>query len=225
MRSSWHASRPVPPERRPSRSRPRSRPSGAGRPEATAPPAAAPVAVEPPAAAAPTGGEAADAVAAQTLRVRLDVLEQLMTLVGELVLTRNQLLQLTRTTDDSVFKTPLQRLSHLTTELQEGVMRTRMQPIGNAWSKLPRLVRDLGLELGKQIELKLVGADTELDRQILELIKDPIDPHGAQLGRPRARVAGRAAPPGQARGGHDPARGVPRRWPHRDPSWATTAAA
>ena len=69
---------------------------------------------------------------------------------------------------------PLQRLSHITSDLQEGVMKTRMQPIGNAWNKLPRLVRDLSLELGKKIELAMLGADTELDRQVLELIKDPL---------------------------------------------------
>jgi two-component system chemotaxis sensor kinase CheA len=74
----------------------------------------------------------------------------------------------------SGLKAPLQRLSHITSELQESVMRTRMQPIGTAWGKLPRLVRDLGLELGKRIELRLEGADTELDRQVLELIKDPL---------------------------------------------------
>ena len=98
-----------------------------------------------------------EAVAAQTLRVRVDLLEQLMNLVGELVLTRNQLLQLARNDEASGLKTPLQRLSNITSELQESVMRTRMQPIGTAWAKLPRLVRDLGLELGKRIELRLEG--------------------------------------------------------------------
>ena len=71
-------------------------------------------------------------------------------------------------------KAPLQRLSLITAELQEGVMKTRMQPIGNAWSKLPRIVRDLGAELGKRIELVMEGDDTEIDRQILDLIKDPL---------------------------------------------------
>src|SRR5262249_45529257 len=75
---------------------------------------------------------------------------------------------------DSEFKVPLQRLSNVTAELQEGVMKTRMQPIGNAWQKLPRVVRDLSTELGKQIELEMHGADTELDRQVLDLIKDPL---------------------------------------------------
>ena len=97
-----------------------------------------------------------------------------MNMVSELVLTRNQLLQMVRGRSDSEFTVPLQRLSHVTTDLQEGVMKTRMQPIGNAWAKLPRIVRDLSLDLGKKIELVMNGADTELDRQVLELIKDPL---------------------------------------------------
>ena len=97
-----------------------------------------------------------------------------MTLVSELVLTRNQLLQLARTQENNTFAVPLQRLSHITSDLQEGVMKTRMQPIGNAWNKLPRLVRDLAREMDKKIELNMLGADTELDRQVLELIKDPL---------------------------------------------------
>lgn len=114
------------------------------------------------------------AVANQTIRVNVDLLENLMTMVSELVLTRNQLMQIARNEKDSEFTVPLQRLSQVTSELQEGVMKTRMQPIGNAWSKLPRLVRDLTIELGRKIELEMLGADTELDRQVLELIKDPL---------------------------------------------------
>ena len=97
-----------------------------------------------------------------------------MTMVSELVLTRNQLLEIVRRHEDSEFKTPLQRLSNVTAELQEGVMKTRMQPIGNAWQKFPRIVRDLSNELGKQIDLEMQGAETELDRQVLDLIKDPL---------------------------------------------------
>ncbi len=111
---------------------------------------------------------------AQTIRVTVDVLEDLMTLVSELVLTRNQLLQLSRSQENIGFTVPLQRLSHITSELQEGVMKTRMQPIGNAWNKLPRLVRDLAREMDKKIELTMLGAETELDRQVLELVKDPL---------------------------------------------------
>ena len=113
-------------------------------------------------------------VKVQTIRVNVDTLEHLMTMVSELVLTRNQLLEIARRHEDSAYKAPLQRLSHVTAELQDGVMKTRMQPIGNAWQKLPRVVRDLSAELGKQIELVMLGAETELDRQVLEVIKDPL---------------------------------------------------
>jgi len=111
---------------------------------------------------------------AQTVRVSVDTLEHLMTTVSELVLTRNQLLDLVRRTGESQFKSPLQRLSTVTAELQEGIMKARMQPIANAWQKLPRLVRELSLELDKKIDLDMIGADTELDRQVLEMIKDPL---------------------------------------------------
>jgi two-component system chemotaxis sensor kinase CheA len=126
-----------------------------------------------PAAAKPAGKTEAP-VQNQTLRVNVETLEQLITTVSELVLTRNQLLEIVRHHEDSEFKVPLQRLSNVTAELQEGVMQTRMQPIGNAWQKLPRIVRDLAQELDKDIELEMVGQDTELDRQVLELIKDPL---------------------------------------------------
>ncbi len=135
------------------------------------------------------------AVAAQTIRVNVELLENLMTLVSELVLTRNQLLQMVRGRDDSEFTAPLQRLSHITTDLQEGVMKTRMQPIGNAWAKLPRIVRDLSVEMSKKIDLQMLGADTELDRQVLELIKDPLThmvrnsaDHGLEGGEERRRA-------------------------------------
>jgi two-component system, chemotaxis family, sensor kinase CheA len=151
-------------------------------PEVEAPPPAPAAKMPVPvAAAANTGGAANEegpakesAVAAQTIRVNVDLLENLMTMVSELVLTRNQLLQILRSQKESEFAAPLQRLNHVTSELQEGVMKTRMQPIGNAWAKLPRLVRDLAHELGKKIDLQMLGADTELDRQVLELIKDPL---------------------------------------------------
>ena len=113
-------------------------------------------------------------VATQSIRVNVHLLEDLMNMVSELVLTRNQLMQILRRSGDTEFSIPLQRLSQCTTELQEGVMKTRMQPIGNAWAKLPRIIRDLQVELGKKIDLQMLGADTELDRQVLELIKDPL---------------------------------------------------
>ncbi|MGE3147817.1 MAG: chemotaxis protein CheW, partial [Pseudorhodoplanes sp.] len=113
-------------------------------------------------------------IARQSIRVHVDTLEKLMTMVSELVLTRNQLLEMARRQEDSEFKVPLQRLSNVTAELQENVMKTRMQPVGNAWQKLPRVVRDLATELGKQISLEMHGAETELDRQVLDRIKDPL---------------------------------------------------
>lgn len=131
-----------------------------------------------PAGATETAGAAAGdgkaSIADQSIRVGVDVLENLMNTVSELVLTRNQLLQIMRTQKDSDFTASLQRLNLVTSELQEGVMKTRMQPIGNAWQKLPRIVRDLAHELGKKIDLVMVGQETELDRQVLELIKDPL---------------------------------------------------
>jgi two-component system, chemotaxis family, sensor kinase CheA len=110
----------------------------------------------------------------QSIRVNVDVLENLMTMVSELVLTRNQLMQMVRNNGESEFKSPLQRLSVVTAELQDSVMKTRMQPIGSAWKKLPRIVRDAARDLGKKIDLVMEGEATELDRQVLELIKDPL---------------------------------------------------
>lgn len=134
--------------------------------------------------------------------MNVELLENLMTMVSELVLTRNQLLQMVRGMDDNEFTVPLQRLSHVTTELQEGLMKTRMQPIGNAWSKLPRIVRDLSLDLDKKIDLVMHGAETELDRQVLELIKDPLThmvrnsaDHGLEV--PADRVAAGKKPTGK----------------------------
>ncbi|HRK63004.1 MAG TPA: chemotaxis protein CheA [Terricaulis sp.] len=113
-------------------------------------------------------------IAAQTIRVQVEALEQLMNVASELVLIRNQLLQTLRAQPESPFAGPLHRLNHVTTELQESVMTTRMQPIGAAWAKLPRLARDLALELNKRIDVTMQGEETELDRQVLELIKDPL---------------------------------------------------
>jgi two-component system chemotaxis sensor kinase CheA len=140
----------------------------------TEPAAPAAKSAKPPSAEAELKDDDAAKAGSQSIRVAVDTLENLMTMVSELVLTRNQLLEIVRRHEDSEFKAPLQRLSNVTAELQEGVMKTRMQPIGNAWQKLPRIVRDLSNELGKQIELEMQGAETELDRQVLELIKDPL---------------------------------------------------
>ncbi|MBW8302597.1 MAG: chemotaxis protein CheW, partial [Brevundimonas sp.] len=134
----------------------------------------APAAVAPPGDAPSPRPEAEASGPAQTIRVSVDALEHLMTVVSELVLIRNQLIQTLRLEPESPFAAPLNRLNQVTSELQEGVMTTRMQPISGAWAKLPRLVRDLAQDLGKSIDLVMVGQDTELDRQVLELIKDPL---------------------------------------------------
>jgi two-component system chemotaxis sensor kinase CheA len=143
-------------------------------PPAPAPVAAASTAAEPAQAAeAPPAGRGGDGQP-QTIRVSLDALEHLMTVVSELVLIRNQLIQILRLETESPFAAPLNRLNQVTSELQEGVMTTRMQPISGAWAKLPRLVRDLAQDLDKKIDLVMLGQETELDRQVLELIKDPL---------------------------------------------------
>jgi two-component system chemotaxis sensor kinase CheA len=146
--------------------------------------------------AEPTEGQSNNesSMSKQSVRVAVGTLDRLMTMVSELVLTRNQLLEIARQRDDGDFKSPLQRLSHITAELQDGVMQTRMQPIGSAWTKLSRVVRDLSEELGKKIELIQSGAETEIDRQLLEMIKDPLlhmvrnaADHGLEM--PEERVA------------------------------------
>ncbi|HEY1736792.1 MAG TPA: chemotaxis protein CheW, partial [Methylovirgula sp.] len=110
----------------------------------------------------------------ETIRVAVGALERIMLLVSELVLTRNQLLELTRYQEDAVVKQPLQRLSGLTSDLQDAVMRARMQPVGRLFTSLPRLMRELSVELKKKLRLVTEGADTELDRQLIEFIRDPL---------------------------------------------------
>jgi two-component system chemotaxis sensor kinase CheA len=114
------------------------------------------------------------AAADANIRVGVGLLDKLMDLVGELVLTRNQILQFNTEREDVALNATSQRLNLITTELQEGVMKTRMQPIGVVWNKLPRVVRDMAISLGKQIQLEMDGAETELDRTIIEAIKDPL---------------------------------------------------
>ncbi|MGC2401173.1 MAG: chemotaxis protein CheW [Acidobacteriaceae bacterium] len=128
------------------------------------------------------------------IRVGVELLDKLMDLVGELVLTRNQILQYNVEREDAKLNATSQRLNLITTELQEGVMKTRMQPIGVVWNKLPRVVRDMAITLGKQIQLHMEGADTELDRTIIEAIKDPLVhlirnscDHGIETTEARAR--------------------------------------
>jgi two-component system chemotaxis sensor kinase CheA len=115
-------------------------------------------------------------LAASDSNIRVDVglLDKLMNLVGELVLARNQILQFSTTQQDPVFLSTSQRLNLITTELQEGVMKTRMQPIGNIWARFPRVVRDLAMSCGKQVRIEMEGKETELDKTLVEAIKDPL---------------------------------------------------
>lgn len=135
------------------------------------------------------------ALRADTIRVTVDALESLMLLVSELVLTRNQLTEVTRSNTDEAVKGALQRLSAVATDLQDAVMRARMQPMARIFGALPRLVRELAVELDKKIDLMVEGAETELDRQILELIRDPLThmirncaDHGLETPAERARA-------------------------------------
>ncbi len=111
---------------------------------------------------------------ADTIRVDVSSLERIMVLVSELVLTRNQLLELHRKQEDEAVKAPLQRLSSLTSDLQDSVMRARMQPLSRLFARLPRLVRELANETRKKFALVIDGGDTELDRQLIEVVRDPL---------------------------------------------------
>jgi two-component system chemotaxis sensor kinase CheA len=110
----------------------------------------------------------------ETIRVDVSALERIMVLVSELVLTRNQLLELNRRQEDEAVKAPMQRLSALTSDLQDSVMRARMQPLSRVFARLPRLIRELAAETGKKLTLIVDGGDTELDRQLIEVIRDPL---------------------------------------------------
>ena len=157
-------------------------------PFAAAPPAPQPVeaAHEPfaaPAAKASVETESNDAkphapampagtAAESTLRVDITLLNRMMNLVGELVLTRNQVLQATAA--DPSMTMLSRRLDMVTADLRESVMKARMQPVSNIFSKMPRMVRDLSQALGRRVRLHVEGQDTELDKSLLEAIKDPL---------------------------------------------------
>lgn len=151
-------------------------------PEAAAPasaPKAEPALAKETAKASDTGAASGEKKGGSTanqesIRVSVDTIERMMQLVSELVLSRNQLLELARHREDDAIKTPLQHLSTLTSDLQDAVMRARMQPVGRLYANLPRLVRELSTSLGKGIDLVTEGADTELDRQLIEVIRDPL---------------------------------------------------
>ena len=136
-------------------------------------------------------------------RVRVDVeqLDVLMNLAGELVLTRNEMLQYSSVQQNPVLLSTSQRLNVITTQLQEEIMKTRMQPIDNVWNKFPRLVRDTALRCGKTVRLEMEGNETELDKTLIEAIKDPLThlvrncvDHGLET--PDRRVAAGKTPDG-----------------------------
>jgi len=108
------------------------------------------------------------------IRVNVSLLDQVMNLVGELVLARNQVIRLSNKYKDSTLTATCQRLNLITTQLQEGIMKTRLQPISTIWQKFPRVIRDLAIAHGKQVEVQMQGVDTELDKSIIEAIKDPL---------------------------------------------------
>jgi two-component system chemotaxis sensor kinase CheA len=147
-------------------------------------------------------GNRGGAQAESSIRVPVGLLDRLMNLVGELVLTRNQILQLQGEIQVAALQSTAQRLNQITTELQEGVMQTRMQPIGTLLEKFPRMVRDLAQATGKRVIVQTEGRETELDKNILETIKDPLThiirnaiDHGIE--EPELRVERGKAPEGQ----------------------------
>jgi two-component system chemotaxis sensor kinase CheA len=136
------------------------------------------------------------------IRVDVGQIDRLMNLVGELVLARNQIVQTTSAESDPAQFAAVQRINLITGELQESVMKTRMQPVGTVWSKFPRIVRDLCHELGKDVALAMDGSSTEMDRTIIEAIKDPMThivrnaiDHGIES--PEERVAAGKSPQGR----------------------------
>jgi two-component system chemotaxis sensor kinase CheA len=160
-----------------------------------APGTPAPPAFEPPAAVSESAGDT-------SIRVDVALLDRLMNLVGELVLARNQIIQFTGANGDATFIGATQQLDLITSELQEGVMKTRMQPIGNIWNKYPRVVRDLALSCDKRVELVMEGESTELDKTLIEAIKDPLThlvrnaiDHGIEA--PERRIAVNKPPHGR----------------------------
>jgi len=149
--------------------------------------------------ASDTGKPKAAAASDSTLRVDVVLLNRMMNLVGELVLTRNQILQATAT--DPNFTMLSRRLDMVTADLRESVMRARMQPVSNVFSKFPRIIRDLSQMLHRRVRLVMEGQDTELDKSLLEAIKDPLThavrnslDHGIEM--PDVRLAAGKDPEG-----------------------------
>jgi len=139
--------------------------------------------------------ETASALSDSSVRIPVDVLDKLMSLASELVLSRNQLLQCSTRLNDSLLQVASRQFNLVTSELQEALMKTRMQPISNVWNKFPRMVREVAFKLGKQINLQMQGAETELDKTLIEAIKDPLThlvrnsiDHGIESPEGRARA-------------------------------------
>jgi two-component system, chemotaxis family, sensor kinase CheA len=109
-----------------------------------------------------------------TIRVHVTLLDRFMNLVGELVLARNQIVQYASQQEHNAFHATIQQLNLVTSELREGVMKTRMQPISRLFDKVPRVVRDVSVACGKQVRIETEGKNTELDRTLLEAINDPL---------------------------------------------------
>lgn len=163
-----------------------------------APIAASDPVIETPAASGSQAAKTAQgppAKAEASLRVHVSLLDSLMNLAGELVLSRNQLLQTIGSDDMRNAEAVGQRIDLITSELQEAIMLTRMQPIGNVFNKFPRVVRDLSKKLAKTIDLTIVGKDVELDKTIIEAINDPLThlvrnsvDHGIEMPAERKKV-------------------------------------
>ncbi|HVC26179.1 MAG TPA: chemotaxis protein CheA [Acidimicrobiales bacterium] len=145
-------------------------------------------------AAEPPHGEPHRSAGERSVRVDVDLLDSMMSQVGELVLARNQVSAHVELLDNQALHQTVQRLSMIVSELQEGVMKTRMQPVEQLWSKLPRVIRDLAAQFSKQVTLEMEGGETELDRSLLEAVKDPLthlvrNAIDHAIERPEARVA------------------------------------
>ena len=169
--------------------------------DAPTPPAPAAIPAENPQPSEHPDGTAPRSAGDSTVRVDVNLLDDLMRQVGELVLARNQITRLASDANSIEMLRSAQRLNLIAGELQAGVMKTRMQPIDHIWSKMPRVVRDLAAQCGKQVRLELTGGDTELDRSLLEAVKDPLThlvrnavDHGIE--RPDERTAAGKSPSG-----------------------------
>jgi two-component system chemotaxis sensor kinase CheA len=160
----------------------------------------------PPAAAdsrPPSAGDGS-AVYDASVRINVDLLDKLMAVAGEIVLARNQILQYSQRHDDPAFLNTCRQLNLITTELQEYVMKTRLQPIGNVWNRFPRLVRDAAHACAKKVRLETDGSETELDKALIEAIRDPLThlvrnaiDHGIEA--PERRLAAGKSPEGCVR--------------------------